>query len=104
MVLPDIGGYHTGTIRPGLTLERSAALSDQINDQALLPFDGDGRIIRRQWVSDRWFFSVVDVVAVLTDSDAPRQYWGNLKRRVQDEGFTEVLSKRDYALDAPITK
>ncbi|HEX2349295.1 MAG TPA: BRO family protein [Ktedonobacterales bacterium] len=90
-------------------------MSDQINDQALLPFDGDGRIIRRQWVSDRWFFSVVDVVAVLTDSDAPRQYWGNLKRRVQDEGFTEVLSNclqlkmrsldgKRYATDAADTE
>ena len=37
-------------------------------DQALLPFEGDGPIIRRQWVNDRWYFSVVDVVAVLTNS------------------------------------
>ncbi len=90
-------------------------MSDQMNDQALLPFDGDGRIIRRQWVSDRWYFSVVDMVAVLTDSDAPRQYWGNLKRRVQDEGFAEVLSKclqlkmrsldgKKYATDAADTE
>jgi DNA-damage-inducible protein D len=61
-------------------------------DQAMLPFDGDRRLIRRQWVHDRWYFSVVDVVAVLTDSDAPRQYWGNLKRRIQSEGFSELLS------------
>lgn len=58
---------------------------------------------------------MVDVVEVLTDSDAPRQYWGNLKRRIQDEGFTELLSKclqlklrsldgKKYATDAADTE
>ena len=59
------------------------------DDQALLPFDS-GRLIRRQWVTDRWYFSVVDVVAALTESDAPRQYWNDMKRRIQDEGFREL--------------
>jgi hypothetical protein len=61
--------------------------------QAMLPFESDGRLIRRQWVEGRWYFSVVDVVAVLTDSAEPRVYWAQLKRRVQDEGFTELLAK-----------
>lgn len=30
-----------------------------------------GCIIRRVWHDGRWFFSVIDVIAVLTDSDAP---------------------------------
>lgn len=83
--------------------------------QPMQPFDGDGRLIRRQWVNDRWYFSVVDVVAVLTESDAPRQYWGNLKRRIQVEGFSELLSKclqlkmrsldgKRYATDAADTE
>ena len=43
------------------------------DDRALLPFDeGDGRLIRRQWHDGRWFFSVVDVVRLLTDSERPR--------------------------------
>jgi DNA-damage-inducible protein D len=85
------------------------------DDQALVPVEGGGRIIRRQWVNDRWYFSVVDVVAVLTESEAPRQYWGNLKRRIQDEGFSELLSKclqlkmrsldgKRYATDAADTE
>ncbi|MFT4313254.1 MAG: Bro-N domain-containing protein [Candidatus Woesearchaeota archaeon] len=37
--------------------------------------------IRREWHEDEWFFSVVDVVEVLTDSPTPRQYWGKVKQR-----------------------
>ena len=37
--------------------------------------------IRRIWQDGEWYFSIVDVVAVLTDSPTPRQYWGVLKGR-----------------------
>jgi len=37
--------------------------------------------IRRMWHENEWFFSVVDIVAVLTDSPTPRQYWGKVKQR-----------------------
>jgi len=37
--------------------------------------------IRRHWHDDEWFYSVVDIVAVLTDSPTPRQYWGKIKDR-----------------------
>lgn len=57
------------------------------DDQSMLPFEGDGQLIRRQWVDDRWYFSVVDVVAALTDNDTPRRYWSDLKRKLHDEGF-----------------
>lgn len=90
-------------------------MSDQANDQALLPFDGDGQIIRRQWVDDRWFFSVVDVVAVLTESAEPRKYWFDMKRNIQTEGFRELserirqlkmrsLDGKKYATDAADTE
>ena len=39
------------------------------------------RKIRRLWVDDQWFFSVVDIIAALTDSDAPNKYWAAMKRR-----------------------
>ena len=41
--------------------------------------------IRRIWHQNQWFFSivdsVVDIVATLTDSPTPRQYWGKIKDR-----------------------
>src|SRR3989344_4821358 len=42
--------------------------------------------IRRIWYKEEWYFSVVDVVGVLTDSPTPRQYWG----KVKDREFTEL--------------
>ena len=37
--------------------------------------------IRRVWHDEQWFFSVVDIIAALTDSDAPKKYWTAMKRR-----------------------
>src|SRR5258708_9944069 len=64
------------------------------DDRALLPFDdGDGQLIRRQWHDDRWYFSVVDVVRAQTDSPDPRTYWAVLKKRMQNEGASEPLTR-----------
>lgn len=64
------------------------------DDQAILPFDDGtfGRAVRQQWHDGRWFFSVVDAVAVLTDSTNPGTYWRVLKKRLADEG-SEVVTK-----------
>lgn len=37
--------------------------------------------VRREWYNDEWYFSVVDVIGVLTDSVNPRNYWTVLKKR-----------------------
>ncbi len=49
--------------------------------------------VRRIWHDDRWFYSVIDTVAVLTESQNPRVYWAKLKERmVGDEGARQVLT------------
>ncbi|HEV8191812.1 MAG TPA: hypothetical protein VGP82_10055 [Ktedonobacterales bacterium] len=64
------------------------------DDKDILPFEGDGsHLIRRQWHDGRWYLSVVDVVAIVSDSVEPRQYWYDMKRRIQDEGFRELSAK-----------
>ena len=42
--------------------------------------------IRRIWQDEEWFYSVVDIIEVLTDSPTPRQYWG----KVKDREFTKL--------------
>lgn len=53
-----------------------------------------GNQIRRHWddKSEKWYFSVVDVVGVLSDSIDPRNYWKVLKNRLNNEG-SEVVTK-----------
>ncbi|MBF8280930.1 MAG: antirepressor [Candidatus Magasanikbacteria bacterium] len=48
----------------------------------------EGKEIRRYWDDEKelWYFSVVDVVGVLSDSDNPRNYWKVLKSRLKQEG------------------
>lgn len=48
----------------------------------------EGREIRSVWVEDEeeWHFSIVDVVAVLTESADARNYWKVLKHRLKEEG------------------
>jgi len=48
--------------------------------------------IRQIWHDDRWFFSVVDVVRVLTESKNPQQYWYTLKGRLAQEGANGPLT------------
>lgn len=44
--------------------------------------------VRTVWddEQEKWYFSVVDVVGVLTESDNPRKYWSVLKTRLKKEG------------------
>jgi DNA-damage-inducible protein D len=49
------------------------------NSNNLTPFEGEK--IRKLWHDEQWYFSVVDVIQVLTDSEKPSQYWHNMKKR-----------------------
>ena len=48
----------------------------------------ESKKIRSQWDADaeKWFFSIVDVVEVLTESPNARKYWSVLKTRLKAEG------------------
>ena len=54
----------------------------------------ENKEIRTAWDEEReeWCFSVVDVVAVLTDSPNPQTYWRVMKKRLKDEGNETVTS------------
>ena len=64
----------------------------------------EGNQIRSLWDSEQeeWYFSVVDVVAVLTESDKPRDYWYRVKKRMSDEEKSELSTIcRQLKLKAP---
>jgi len=48
----------------------------------------DQKKVRRTWNKERelWYFSVVDVIEILTNSTIPKRYWSDLKKKLQSEG------------------
>ncbi len=55
----------------------------------------EGKKIRRQWdeKKEKWWFSVSDVVTILSDSVDPHAYWRKLKERLKKEGGNETVTK-----------
>lgn len=55
----------------------------------------EGNQIRRKWDKGegKWYFSVIDVVGVLTESNNPQVYWRVLKKRLLDEGSSQTVTK-----------
>lgn len=50
--------------------------------------------VRRIEYNGEWYFSIIDIIAILTDSSIPNRYWTDLKRKLsKDEGFVEVYDK-----------
>ena len=58
--------------------------------------------VRTVWddEEEKWYFSIVDVVGVLTDSPNPRNYWKVLKRRLLAEGNETVTNCNQLKLMA----
>ena len=54
----------------------------------------ENKKIRSTWDDEKeeWYFSVVDVVEVLTDSEEPAAYWRKLKQRLKEEGSQTVTN------------
>ncbi|MEK6846389.1 MAG: Bro-N domain-containing protein, partial [Nanoarchaeota archaeon] len=65
---------------------------------ALVVFEG--KDIRRTWYNEQWYFSVVDVIGVLTESTDPRNYWKVLKHRLIEEGSEVVTNCNQLKLPA----
>ncbi len=56
----------------------------------------ENKEIRSVWDSEKeeYYFSVVDVIAVLTDSKIPRNYWSDLKRKLKQERKSTARKNR----------
>lgn len=57
-------------------------------DQRLVVFEN--KEIRRVWYQEEWWYAVIDVVGVLSESGRPRKYWSDLKKKLHDEGYFQL--------------
>ncbi|HCI79143.1 MAG TPA: phage antirepressor protein [Ktedonobacter sp.] len=65
-------------------------MSEQSNQQPAL---FEQKELRRIWHKGEWYYSIVDVIAILTESPQPRVYWSQLKERIEAEGFNESVAQ-----------
>jgi hypothetical protein len=75
------------------------SISADLPENHLVVFQERG--IRRTWHNAEWWFSVIDVCGVLTESAAPGAYWRKLKRRLGAEGGEVVKFCHGLKLEAP---
>jgi len=52
-----------------------------------------GKEIRKIFFRDEWWFSIVDVIEVLTRTKRARKYWSDLKKKLTNEGYLELSEK-----------
>jgi DNA-damage-inducible protein D len=75
----------------------------------------EGKSIRHLWVEEQWYFNIVDVIEVLTDSPQPRVYWSKLRKRILIEAGLEMFpnwkqlkfmgtDNKQYRMDAANTE
>ena len=55
----------------------------------------ESKKIRSVWNEEtqKWYFSIIDVIEVLTESKRPRKYWNDLKKKLLNEGFDQLSEK-----------
>ena len=80
----------------------------QIEDEQELEFIYD-ETVRKAWdaKNEEWYFSVIDVIQVLTESDNPKNYWNMLKSRLKSEGnetYTDCVRLKLKAADGKMRK
>lgn len=49
--------------------------------------------IRRKKYNGEWFYSIIDIVGILTESERPEKYWNDLKKKMKNEGVFELSEK-----------
>ena len=59
--------------------------------------------VRAAWdeKAEKWWFSVVDIIAILTESEKPRHYWTVLKGRLKNEGNETLTTCERLKMIAP---
>jgi hypothetical protein len=52
----------------------------------------ESKKIRTEWseAEQKWYFAIIDIIEILTESLNPRRYWSDLKRKLNTEGFIQL--------------
>ncbi len=55
----------------------------------------ESKKVRSEWneKEEQWYFSIIDIIEILTESQRPRKYWVDLKKKLLQEGFEQLSEK-----------
>jgi len=67
-------------------MSKKTAISDKPENH-LVVFQE--KAIRRTWHNEEWWFSIIDVVGILSETAIPKRYWSDLKRKLAQEAGSE---------------
>jgi hypothetical protein len=61
-------------------------MAKEPKNKAITIFEGNK--IRRRWDEEKelWYFAIMDIIQILAETDRPRKYWNDLKRKLKKEG------------------
>jgi hypothetical protein len=64
----------------------------------------ESKQIRSEWneSEQKWYFAIIDVIEVLTESGNPRRYWIDLKRKLNKKDFSIIRNYRTVENDFPL--
>jgi DNA-damage-inducible protein D len=52
-----------------------------------------GKKVRKTIYNNEWWFSIIDVIEALAETERPRKYWNDLKKKLIEEGYNELSEK-----------
>lgn len=67
-------------------------MTNETENKALATFEGNK--VRKVWFNEKWYFSIIDIVGILTESTEPRRYWSDLKRKLTEKSENEELYEK----------
>ncbi len=69
-------------------------MTDKVEEKSSKIAIFKGKLIRKIIYRDEWYFSIIDVIEVLTDSTYANRYWSDLKIQLSEhEGFAQLYEK-----------
>ena len=104
----DLLGVDTGNPDIHKFIEENNKVAKPVEKDSSFKLFED-KIVRSVWddKEEKWWFSVIDIVEILSGSDNPRRYWSDLKRKLKDEGsqlYDEIVQLKMQSADGKFYK
>ena len=104
----DLLGVDTGNLDIHRFIKENSQIVKPIEKDSSFKLFED-KVVRSIWddKEEKWWFSIIDIVEILSGSDNPRRYWSDLKRKLKDEGsqlYDKIVQLKMQSADGKFYK